>query len=296
MKDKIYEAKYIPSIDCPENFEKLDLSDVSKNNYNNYKGRLYCPQDNCFAPLVFVDEKRNRLKYFRSYPYSKKRGERHIDGCPHGIVHSMGKTSARTNGIVNIDGVSEDHIHRRIKDICKDILSSDEDNSGIKVKQKQKQATKRTNGESQVKKLIQEGNNVNKTREPNIPRKSIDDITTSDYSEGNNKSILAIDGIISGNVIVREDKNAYIDIFRKDHKKARVFFSEEFRTKSHRDSIDKFREYIDTLTDLKTVVCVGYIRKLGDYDINIYPSSEKWFAINGYFYGDMVNLLQTDIL
>ena len=298
MPLRIISAKVIKDIVNPENIaETVDLDTLTKEIYNQkYRNQLYCPTAGCTAPILFAEGP--KLKYFKNV--NQPQGETqnfHIPECAHYVEYDLNGKPHSKNTLMRAQPVTIDHIKNTLRHIYK--KEHPDEYPVINISNKKKSSSKRVQPNTDTPKDVASGvdknglspeNTIRKTS-LHIPNKSINEISSADYSTATLPLLEGVFGYLSSDIIFHND-TAYIDLLRKDNKKARIFFSEEFNENSPSHALQTYKNYINQTSEPIYFVCVGTIKQLDEYDFNIYPDSSDCLTLDNNSLGQLVNKLQ----
>lgn len=269
--------------------EDIELSEMTDDLYKEVYGYLFCPNDKCSAKIIYASGKK-RI-YFKTWTPKHINGvvqDQHIQDCPYFVDREKDEKLIRGTDPNNIYAISDRHIQNALhytydrqynpKKFEKKINSNAESKTGKSIKTKIDPALQKKGKPG----LSSDGANEEAEREPNIYRRSVDEIVLMDYN-----SVQCVHGFVEDMVL--NDKYPYIKLNTKDGRTARILFSEAFRVNNEvqYNNAGLYKWYIDTLkSEGKEVFCccVGKITK-DDFEISIVI--DKYVALNindiGYY-------------
>jgi hypothetical protein len=278
--------------------ESLSIEDLTKEKYHEkYRDHLYCPTEGCTAPILFAEGPKLK-KYFKNVNQHPGESENHHTAeCLYYVEYDFSGKPHAKNAVIEMHDVTIEHIRGVLKRLYNKEHPSPTDTKKDKKNKKKppSKRVKKTNSDNtqSIASAIDNNNRSSsgkRRNSPRIPYKSIDEISISDYSTKAIPKLEGIWGYLAGN-IVRKNNIAYVDLFRKDNKKARIFFSEEFITNSHAYALQTYQTYINKSKSQIFFACVGTVKQTGEYAFNIYPDSEDCIALDNYSLGTIVNRL-----
>lgn len=240
------------------------LSELTKERAQDYKGKMYCPNPECDARILFVI--REDKKYFRTWKASKINGElqdEHVLGCPYFVQHEENEATVTVDSNV-IYEFTDEHIRRVLeRTFDKEFVPKVEQTIDVsKENDKKNSSIKRGERTVKVRKIAttdRTDNILQGERQPSIYRKSVDNLTNKDY--GKTKAVF---GYIK-NVIV-DETYPYMEFDTTTGKSARILFTEALKVNypGIYESVGHIKRYIEQQLKLgkkPVCVCVGEVKE-----------------------------------
>jgi hypothetical protein len=255
---------------------------------------LFCPNRECNARIVYASGE--ELKYFRTWPWRAKgvNGEvvnEHIDGCPYIVEHELGEKQSRRTDPNALYQLSLEHVKRVLNNAYDAYKHPEKRNKPNSAEDAKKRPSTKSKVDSGLEPrgqagLVIDGASEKAEKEPSVFRKNIDDISETDY--GNMPCVV---GPVAEMVI--EGDHPYITFLTKDHRKARILFSEAFAVNSPEvfRNIGVYKNYIDSAINegvTPTVCCIGKIVR-DDYEVSVVFEDYHCLQIENKGYYQIVN-------
>nr|WP_106779561.1 hypothetical protein [Lysinibacillus timonensis] len=269
---RILTARYITEDDI----KIIRLREISKKKYDAiYKGKLYCPTENCSAKLSFCSGRKAHYKTWRL--------SNHSSDC----IYHLDRSGTRT--VIGLDRkititISTKRKHDALIRAYKSmVLSENEETMNVQVKKiKMKNKSPKKDGavNEQFVQLklfggeLDEGNTYFKGKK--LLSKFVDAISTTDIGQ-----VRLIKGFVKDVELL--DSVAEITVGYQ-HEEIKIIFEERFKNESlNRSYLDKFWALKELLTIEKVVVFngVGEVRidKNGGYELSVSLGSD--IRLNG---------------
>ncbi|WP_196598589.1 hypothetical protein [Pectinatus frisingensis] len=190
MSLRIMSVRYIEDIkNNPDKYEIINLEDMTEEIYKSkYEGKLYYPNPDCTAPIVFVESEKLE-KHFRTFPTPNIANTHnlHVVGCPHCVEFDENGIPRQENVVITAEDVFREHIIELLKYQYDKLMG----------KKKKTKRDKKNNKKNDSKHIDENATNSKKVpgnlegetkkkkrtkREPSLLGQSINDISADDYS------------------------------------------------------------------------------------------------------------------
>ncbi|MBM7867833.1 hypothetical protein GTO89_14405 [Heliobacterium gestii] len=278
--------------------QKYNLTEVTEELYETkLKGFLFCPNETCKARILFVSG--DKVTYFRTWKSKVVDGQvvnEHISDCPYFVDHELGERSYRRKSPDIYYSISEDHMKNVLRNAFDRIRHPD------KFKKKppsEDEGKKRPSSRGRIDPTLQpsghaglvaDGATVRGEKEPNVYRKTLDELNEFDYG-----SVQCICGEAEG--LTKGIDYPYILLKTTSGKTGRILFSEAFAAKNRiqYDNLDFYGQYIEVVKvsgQNPLICCIGRITKDNQSEVAIVIEDHYALRIENKNYYQIVDELQ----
>lgn len=241
--------------------------------YEEYKGYLFCNEDDCNAKLSFVERKGN-IKFFRTYPSTD-----HKQGCPNEVSYNVStrkSTAESYEGKINISNKHIENTLGRAFDNFKNVKNG-EDFVVIDGRPYIKK-TKGNEIKGSIPELFGDGMDNNLGKEPYIITRLYNEIDKND-----DKEIRCIIGYVNNLQLM--DKHGYINLTPKTVHSVKIHFEEYFvvNNRNEFNNMIIIKNYIKLMKTKNRPIlccCIGRIKYVNT-GINIMLDRYQAFRLNG---------------
>jgi hypothetical protein len=263
--------------------EKVSASDLSREDYfKQYKGFLYCAEDDCNAKLNFVQTK-NNTKYFRTFPSTD-----HKEGCPNEV--SYDDETRHANQFDAIINISNNHIRDVLERAFNKFLNVQKPNVRSDKKRENVNIVEglRSGG---IAALFNEGSDLAGGKEPYIVTRWYNQITKADDMQ-----VRCIIGYVS-NIQLLGNNHAYINLTPKIENSVKVHFAEQFKANNgpEFEKMNIIENYIKLEKKLKKKIvccCIGRV-KFVNTGINILIDRSNGFTLDGMTFYEILAFMRS---
>lgn len=274
--------------------EEITISEMTKEKYEKiYKGYLFCPTEGCNAKIIYASGEKVTpyFKTSKAKQVDNKIINEHDENCIHYVEYDLQGRVIRRNNPELYYALSATHIKKVLKNTYDRQFNPDKfKKKGVNTTPKKKSPSNRgknsiIKSKGQAGLSATDGAIKSKGREPNIYRKSIEEVSINDYD-----SVQCIYGFIEDMIL--DNDYPYIIFKTNDNKKARILFSEAFAVNypTQYDNVHVYKNYIDSQPKENPAFCscVGKVLK-DDFEYTILLEDYFALEINNKNYYQIIN-------
>ncbi|AJG98296.1 hypothetical protein LF65_01693 [Clostridium beijerinckii] len=266
-------------------FKEIQAVNLNRDKYyEDYRGYLFCTENECKAKLSFVERKGN-IKFFRTFPSTP-----HKNGCLNEVIYEDGIEEVQLRRLVNKINLSNKHIINKLESAFDKFRNNDVEVGGLNSEESGKTHTK-GNG-SRIKgneaELFDEGMESKDGKEPYIITRIYNEIGKEDDTK-----VRCIIGYVHN--IQLMDRHGYINLTPRKVDSVKVHFAEYFAVNNETEfnNMQIIESYIKHMKlNSKQIICccIGRVKYVKS-GINIILDRYQGFTLNGMKFYEIVGYM-----